>query len=265
MRAIAKYNGVNAYTVKPFNIDTREVDGFYTPNQIVQTNLNYSYDFANPNSYIGSGTTTNSLVSGYTGTINGSPTYNSTGWFECDAVNDYITLGGWTRPTTWSLGVWFKFNWSALTNNVLSLYDTRLGTANNGLRLTCRDVSGVKVLRSRMVNQGSNENIDLDSTSNGSVYFDSTKWYYYAISRNNSTNITIWLSNPSTGNLTELANITPVAGVLSNTMSGNTYGAGDQIGSFFDGNLGELHEYTTNLSLTDFQQNFNNTKKRYGY
>lgn len=271
MSSISKYNGSSAYGLKPLGIDTREMNGVYTPNQILQTNLNYSYDFAHPESYPGSGTTVTSLVNSYTGTVNGSPTFNSTtGAFEGDAVNDYILLSGWTRPLSWSCGVWFLLNdWSTpAVDTIYSLYDTRLTSGGqNGLRLTLRQTVSPdeNFIRFRWVNSGTNQNIDILESTVGSTYFQNNQWYYLCWSRTGSTNITIWMSNPSTGVLDELANFTPVAGVMTTVMVNNTYGCGDQIGSFIDGDIAELHEYTTNLSLTDFQRNFNNTKKRYGY
>lgn len=267
-KSISHYNGISAYNLLPNGTDTRKVNGFYTPNAIVQNSLNYSYDFANPECYSGTGTTTTSLVNSYTGSINGAPSYAQNGWFDMDGVNDYILLGGWTRPTDWSCGTWFLLNdWSTpATDTVYSLYDTRLGTANNGVRLTLRLLSaGDNVIRLRWINQGSNENTDIVESVVGSNYFQSNQWYYLCWSRTGSTNITIWMSNPSTGVLDELANFTPIAGVVSNTMSNNTYGCGDGIGTFIDGKLGELHEYSIALSYSNFERNFNNTKIRYGY
>ena len=82
--SFSSYNGVSAYNLLPNGIDTREAHGFYTPNAIAQNSLNYSYDFANPECYSGTGTTTTSLVNSYTGSINGSPTYTQNGWFDMD-------------------------------------------------------------------------------------------------------------------------------------------------------------------------------------
>ena len=265
---VSKYNGTSAYNLLPNGIDTREVNGSYTPNAIIQNSLNFSYDFANPECYTGTGTTTTSLVNSSTGTINGAPTYTQNGWFECDAVNDYISLGGWTRPVNWSGGFWFSLNdWSTpVADTTYYLYDTRLGTTNKGLRLTLRRyAAGDNEIRLRWVNSGANENTNISESIKGSAYFQSNQWYYFCWSRTNSTNITIWMSNPITGVLDELANFTPVSGIVSSTMSNNTYGCADQIGLFFDGNLGELHEYSIALSYSNFERNFNNTKARYGY
>jgi len=54
-------------------------------------NLLLNYDFANKATYPGTGTTVNNLSSNsYPGTITGSPTFNSSGYFLFDGVDDHI-------------------------------------------------------------------------------------------------------------------------------------------------------------------------------
>ena len=275
MSVVGKYNGVSAYNLRPNAIDTREMNGAYTPNQIVQTNLNYSYDFANPNSYAGSGTTVNSLSNASTGTIFGGPQFNSTtGAFECDGVNDYIFLQGWNRPANWSGGVWFLLNdWDTIPpaggNRFYFLLDVRQTVSgNNGLRLSLRiGDTGVRQIRFRWVDSGTSETVNLEESVIGSDYFVSNTWYYLCWDRTDGTNITTWMSNPNTGVLDEIANYTPSSGVDAVTMiSPLTYGCGDgQLGSFIDGDIAELHEYSSNLGYSGFRTNFENTKARYGY
>jgi hypothetical protein len=62
--------------------------------QIVTDGLRFCVDAAARNSYPGSGTTWADLSSsGNDGTLTNGPTFNSTGYFDLDGSNDYVTFG----------------------------------------------------------------------------------------------------------------------------------------------------------------------------
>lgn len=107
--SISNYNGTSAYSLKPNGIDTREMNGSYTPNAIDTSNLVWYYDPANPDCYSGTGTNLTSLFGSNTSTLQGGyeSNYNPVGYFSNDGVNDYNLYDAFTIGNEYTFWYWF--------------------------------------------------------------------------------------------------------------------------------------------------------------
>lgn len=264
MKAIARYNGVNAFTAKPFGIDTREGNSLYTPNAIPQTGLLLSYDPAHPNSYPGSGITLYDLTTNNNDTVfvGGLETgYNSTGWFTGDGVNDAVdatqtfTLTG----TQLGIGCWFRldndtganfrqFNMlqSSTVGNATFGFTMRFDGTNYQVVGRLADGSGVG-RNHRTQNVSKNTwyyifaKVDSGTDEHTTYLFDSTGLVETISATNNAGD---WVTNPITGWLIYVSRASAPAQFT----------------------VGESHIYDDNfLTQTEVTAIYENTKKRYGY
>ena len=104
------------------------------PDGIVQDGLTFYMDAANKDSYVGSGTTANSLVGTIEGTLQNSPGFesNNGGIFEFDGNDDRISLTN--SPDLCPEDGDFTFSVWANPTNYVSVYEAWFVTAiSNGL------------------------------------------------------------------------------------------------------------------------------------
>lgn len=260
MSAVKTYNGVNAFTAKPLGLDTREVNGMYTPNQIPQTNLVASYDPAHPSSYSGSGQLLNDLSGNgnnltlYGGVESG---YNASGWFNYDGVNDAAYLAGNTISGNQSVGGWYRIT---ADNDFFQMIGGILGSSLEGIQVyyNCNntnnrffgrieDASGVATAASVLE----------------SVYtVNLNTWYYVCVSWNNSTKQLNHYIFDSSG-LAGSQSVTSTGIDTTSTASANIINGATTYWAY--GYIGETHIYNAALSQADFTDIYNNTKARYGY
>ena len=256
-KSISQYNGISAYNLQLNGTDTREINGFYSPNAIVQNSLIYSYDPANPDSYDGTGTTLFDLKSSNNLTLNGGveSSYNQAGFFEFDKVNDVILNGGGSFPSNdFSMGMWVKtpanFNGIQAIGGVVNNQFNGWVIYTNSVNLVFR------------ATDGSNLRVLIFPFSTYPLATDT--WYYLGYSWLNTSALINAYIYDSTGLLYSQASATGG----SFNISGNYNNLITIIGSnvyYSDYGYGEVHFYQTNMPQSTYDRNYDNTKARYGY
>lgn len=221
--------------------------------RIIQSNLLYSYNPKNTNSYPGSGSTLYDLQGNVDLTITGA-TYNGNGYFDFDGINDQIKSPNYTLslPNT-TLGVWVKFD------------------ASTGLRMTFTlwNSSGFKGYQIYWNGATSRMSFRVeDNAGNFSTLIPvftlvTGTWYYLAMSWDNTSKSLKGYVYDGTG--LALSSSGTASGVDTSASMTSVYNALSDSAYAVDGSIGEAHAYTTPLSQTEITQNYNSTKSRYGY
>lgn len=264
--SISNYNGTSAYNLKPNGIDTREMNGSYTPNQIPLSGLHLYYDPANPECYAGSGTTLTDLMGNTNSTIYGGmeSSYVQNGWFTNDGVNDGIVSNTQvTLNSTGSLGwgVWFQYAGLTSTQLLIDDYWNNGGGDRYGLRVFFF---------------GGNLRAQFTSPSNNSFnllpYVSTNTWYFlYFHTRYNGNNTYVnqlWLGDIN--GVQQLVDTPAYSSSPPATSTQNeTFALTDfkTSGASWGGKIGEAWRYYNHTLLTNAEVNsiFDNTKARYGY
>ena len=217
---------------------------------IVQANLVNRYRPAN---YSGTGNLLDEIGSQDI-TISGA-TYNSStpAHFDFDGVNDYgaSSTASWS-PTDISMGFWLNQDTVSGIQVPAGFYG---GSGTQGFfPYTFSTLNVARLIWTNNSNQATQTNW---GTTSG---YPTNEWMYFGISRNNSTRRVNMYLGRSTGLTQVVTNLfVSTAGTFS--ASSIIYGSIDYD---FNGSLGELHHYDSELSSTDWTQNFNNTKAYYG-
>ena len=260
MSLVGKYNGVSAYNLRPNAIDTREMNGSYTPSQLVQTDLIYSYDPASPSSYAGTGTTIYDLKGSGDLTLYGGveSSYTQNGWFDFDDVNDAIYRTGVTTISgDQSVGGWYRI---AGDNNFFQMFGGILGAGLEGIQVyyNCASTNNSFFVRIED-GLGNPAAIRIDPA----VFTPSfNTWYYVGGSWDNTSQTLTHFIFGSSGLIGTVSTMSSPIDTTNTTtadiiMGDETYRA--------YGDVGEMHIYSKALSQADFTTNYNNTKARYGY
>jgi hypothetical protein len=225
--------------------------------RIIQDGLYISYDPADNASYPGSGTTLYDLKGVANLTLFGGMEsgWNSNGWFDMDGVNDYgqsasnVALN-WTSNTNgYTVGMWLTWD----SNTVVDFaFHVGSGTANG---MIAYSVNNQRRLRWLM--------------SSGYIsYWNSAPantWAYVVMTfqpvSGTQSNLRSYYGIGST-NILELDNQTqsvtyPDNPVSTIRLSHPSYE--------IDGKVGEYHIYERALTEAEINQNYNQTKARYGY
>lgn len=264
MGAVSKYNGGNAFTLKPNGMDSRFVNKIYTPNQIPQTGLIVYYDPAHPNCYAGTGTSMLDLTANNNdGTLLGGleSGYDSTGWFQGDGINDeFETTGSVTlSENELTVGCWFKADGSSTLN-----YQFPVVMASNML-LGAQYSAGQWRAFGRL-QDGTNTGRNITTTF-GDVAGDT--WYLGVITYDNvgggtTGTLKMYLFG-STGLEATATRSDSSADYVTNNLSvkisTHASGAGHSTST-----MGEVFVYNgAELTQSEIESIYENTKKRYGY
>ena len=264
MSSITKYNGTSAYNLKPLGIDTREMNGVYTPNQIPLNNVELYYDPANPDCYAGTGTTLIDIGGNNNGVIGGGmeSSYQQPGIFNSDGVNDNITASNTTNIgyTTNGMGIWGWFRWDGTnaTQGISNVYFNNGGSPIDryGLRLyqfNNNFTMATLIVTAHYLNVNA-----YVSTNVWTFFFNQVDYVSGTTFRMNK-----WMGSSTLTKVYENNSFT--SSLPSTSSQAITYNIGVDANSF-NGDLGECGFYN-NTYLTDQEitRIYNNTKKRYGY
>lgn len=268
MGAVKTYNGGNAFTLKPNGMDSRNVNKLlYTPNQVPQTNLQYSYDPLHPSCYDGTSTTLNSLPSnrgGYITLFGGMQnSFTQQGVFELDGVNDYgqifddITTQTGYITQEYTMVCWVK----APTWTGAAQYPLQYNTGVRGSRFDRFTSTLFRVVSWGDPNIAGNPQI----AQVGTMLVEENQWQLLSISYASGGNPTVGYSLNSTGNMTFITNIGLVQDWTTGGVAAELWGVLNNLSVYWSGGLGEWAIYQTNLTNGRVEEYFNNTKKRYGY
>jgi hypothetical protein len=221
----------------------------YNPS-IVSDGLVFYLDPANTRSYSGSGTSTNSLVSGIGGTlVNGVGfTSSNNGSFSFDGSNDYVDFGSsslFKLTDNFTLSCWVKS----------SVYGDRAILGNFG---PSSNYSGFNLNI-----QPSNKFAFLTGSQPNATYLyaDSTfslnTWYHVTGLRRSGTNYLYINGVLQTGSNTQV-----VASSAQNFYLAKWYS--NLTDYYHYGNIGQVQIYNRALTQQEILQNFNATRFRYG-
>ena len=220
---------------------------YFPEENIVTDGLVLHLDAANSSSYIGSGTSSNSLVGGIAGTLVNGTGFSAVGGgaFFFDGTNDYINLGNSSvlKPTVLSVGCYFKINTIGAVHVIVGKQGPGAGAASYALVVQ----SGK--LHFRICNSSGTE-------YNASSDFSDTTNYNYALGTYDGSTLRLYLNGAS---------------IASSTV-GISIGYSDsyplKVGYYGDAipvnmNVSVLNIYNRVLSATEVQQNYNALRGRY--
>lgn len=222
----------------------------YNP-KIVTNGLVLCLDAANAKSYPGSGTTWTDLSgNGNNGTLVNSPTFNSSGYFSLDGVNDHITV---PTSTLWNFGtgdfaidMWvYPTTYTSTTNSPTLLQIAPYSSASpNGILFF---IDGTGKL-----------SFYITSAFNSTVTAPLNTWTHCVFTRVSGVmNIYAQTVPATTTNILSAYSITN-----SQPLS---IGYDKQYNSdYFTGRMSSVKIYSKGLSAAEIQKNFNATRKRYG-
>ena len=231
----------------------------YNPS-IISDGLVFYLDAASQRSYIGSGTTSVSLISGIGATlINGTGFSSSNnGVFVFDGTNDYISVpNGFTsyfkNNDYWSVDLWVKLSTLVSLYPVLisagpsiGYYDFFLEVGANQIYFAAGRGSSSQFL--------TNENV-----SNTLGYNLQTNYFNIVFIKNSVSTGLVFVNSvniPMSGG-------TALSG-MPNINEDLRIGTFRQSGFELSGNIGQVKIYNRALSAQEILQNFNATRYRYG-
>ena len=230
----------------------------YGNDAIINNGLIFCVDAKDLNSYPGSGAAFIDLVNSRQGTIAGSPTFNSDGYFELDGSDDEIE---YTDHSAFEVTAVIISAW---------IYYASGGTYDTHATIFGREGGASSPYKLRIYNSGATAQIGLqiydDSYRQGpkitpNTTFDHDKWVYITCTYeyDSSASQKIYVNDSLAGsNTTGNGNI--------DTSSSNSLAIGADI--YYDRQWGGYfaagHIYNRALSLSEITHNFNAKRERFG-
>ena len=229
----------------------------YGVKSIVTNGLVFCVDAKNAKSYPGSGTTLTDLANNRPGTIAGSPTFNSSGYFDLDGSNDYVNFADHST-----------FEVTAVTLSVWIYYDSS-GTYGNHATIFGREGGGNSPYKLRLYTSGTTAQIGLqiyDTTYRPgpkitpNTTFDHDKWVYISCTYeyDSSASQKIYVNDSLAG-----SNTTGGGNIKTDTSYGFEIGRSNT-NAYWGGNFAVGQIYNRALSLSEISQNFNAQRNRFG-
>jgi hypothetical protein len=258
--AITSINGVSWTKASRYNGTSR--NNFSNLNgvgNIVTSNLQILYDFNNSECYPGSGTTVTDLSgNNRTLTFTNTPTWQ-TNYFDFDGINDFGTISNIaTVDAAGSVGYWVRMGTNLVTTLLqrISGINTNweFGRLDAGGEVYATGCSPTNVPTGSIVaDLGSFNN----TSTNGSGSFTTSSWQNVVFTWNIGGTAKTFING------VEAHSCAPVNAARTGTWTvgrspGNT-------ARYYNGDLGWMVYYNTQLSATQVLNNFNATKQTYGY
>jgi len=222
---------------------------FHHSPRIVSRGIAFNLDAINKKCYPGTGTSSTDTVGGNTGTLTNGITYNGKA-FDFDGSTERIQYTNflndvWTS-NTWTVSIWFN------ASNVDAQYDYILTTG-----YPIQIAINYSNLKTWISSTTGNDYYVSNFTGLSSVQVDT---WYNAVLVNRASNDRQWYINGAPGP-TSSNNGTPAAS--TDGMGGLRIGAWAG-GTFpFNGQIGMVQIYDTNLTSEEILQNYNALKGRY--
>jgi len=243
---------VGTYTNSSYSITTG-YPRISTDEIVYGSNLLLNYDFKNKATYSGTGNSVNNLagISGtsYTGTLTNGPIFNSSGYFDLDGTNDYISLGSqnYTGGNSFSIEFWINFD-VLVSGGYYTLFS--FGGYVPGGMLFQRKGDGVNSWRFAF-----NGSITYDTPT---AFTTTGSWKHIVATVSGAIPQTVYVNTVSesfTGSGTP---------VLSNPQTFELGRRTDTADQYVNGKIGEFRVYNKVLSAAEVSQNFNATRAKYG-
>ena len=217
-----------------------------TDDIVYDSSLLLNYNFNNKASYSGSGTAVSNLSSSsYTGTLNGSPVYNSSGYLVFDGTNDYISFDS-ISVSSFTYEGW--------------IYSTPSGTADDygyfynggtyGLALSEGGNAGIGLTTGEFYYYNSSTAIDLN------YKLSANEWnHIVSIVDGSSKTIELYVNG-------FLQSTIPVTNTQTNVDTLGRYSPGTT--HYLTGRNAEARIYNRKLTSTEIVKNFNSVRSKYG-
>jgi len=214
---------------------------------IITNNLVLHLDAGNSSSYSGSGTTWSDLSgSSNDGTLTNGVTYSSDngGVLVFDGTDDYVVTGSdmFNSNADFTLSMWFN-------SDDFSVQRAFVADVDNSQSLFLRYNNGIQVVNSNTAILGSFSSSTLSTNT----------WYNITFTRSSNT-YTFYLNGSSVSTVTTSQSFTH----SPTTIGANHNTASPFYKNAFDGKIGQVFAYSTNLTASEVLQNFDATKVRYG-
>ena len=231
---------------------------FHFSPKIVTDGLLMYLDTANTKSYIGSGTTWNTLSKGsINGTLINGPTFSSAngGSIVFDGVDDFVRIGTCSN--------WYPMSTSAVTFDAW-VKSPGLGSGNTQNGIICLGYG----LTLAMTSAGNIQTVVYDVITSGTSYTTSAnvntldnKWHHI-VSTNDGVTSKIYIDG-----LFNVSNSAPFYGDIKPewyiSICGVGINANDTSKTRFNGNISIVKVYNKALSAQEVLQNYNATKTRF--
>ena len=229
----------------------------YNPS-IVSDGLVYFIDPANLRSYSGSGTSTNSLVSGIGGTLVNGVGFGTTnnGYFIFDGTDDYINIPHnpiLTNPNNLTINMWVRSNFTS------SRYSDLIG---KGTGDTDEEYTIIFASNSVYFDVGNNSGPYIQPSYTTAA----NTWYNVCCTHTRSggnSDLRLYLNGTRIAANVLGPTTTPNSNT-SNLTIGQRRNAGSSSNSSFSGAISQVQIYNRALSEQEILQNFNATRFRYG-
>jgi hypothetical protein len=220
---------------------------------IVRSGLQLYLDAADPASYPGTGTTWTDLSdNGYSTTLIGAPTFNST-YFTFDGTTEYVDTNQSLAAESFSVGAWFR-----TTAPGIKMILSKEVPAGNPWNYRIWMNGGTIVGDMSQVVTQAQITSPLNTYNNGSWYLvmftrDDSNWYLYVNGQQINTR-----ADPYTGTVTNSQE-------LWIGRSAFTQGGASPTGSYqYTGDIGQIFVYNRVLNAAEILRNFNATRNTYG-
>ena len=231
---------------------------------IVEDNLVLCLDAANTKSYPGTGATWTDIMGGNDGTLTNEPTFSSDngGYLIFDGTNDYVNLGTTAAVITsgsFTVEAWAYKDSTTAENSLFNIEDSNQGV----ILLSAGKSSGSSDdyrFTVRKGAYGANPDLNLLGTVSG---VGLNEWHHFVGTFDNNTGTAILYIDGS-----QIDNATNTS--VQNFSFSGTLNVGIQIGvsagtaRFHDGRISQVRAYTSALSASEVQQNYNALKGRFG-
>jgi hypothetical protein len=229
----------------------------YNPS-IVSDGLVFFLDPANIRSYSGSGTSTNSLVSGIGGTLVNGVGFGTTnnGYFIFDGTDDYINIPHnslLTNPNNLTINMWVRSNFTSARYSDL----IGKGTSDSDEEYTIIFLVSCIYFD---VGSGAGPYIQPSYTTAANT------WYNVCCTHarsGGSSDLRLYLNGTRVAANVNAQNNTPNSNT-SNVTIGQRFNAGSSSNSSFSGAISQVQIYNRTLTEQEILQNFNATRFRYG-
>lgn len=225
---------------------------------VTMDGLIFLIDAANPRCYSGSGFTVDNIIGGTGGTLVG-PTYSTAnnGTFTFDGVNDYVNIPYPSKLSTGSaitLCLWAK--WTTVgtdTSTIQVLVDNNYQTSPGSIGFEIQDRPDL----GKVLEWGAQPGAGITRCTSDFQVGDGT-WRHITGTNDGSTSI-LYIDGVQSG----LARTAAGIGLQQANINIGRWDFSDN--RYFNGNISGLMIYNRGLSPAEVKQNYNATKKRYGY
>ena len=238
-------------------------DRYSYKEDIVKNGLLLNYDIASQISYINPGTTIQSTINNYIGTLTNGPTYNSGngGYLSFDGTNDYINILPSSATFSYNRSSFTVGGWTYMTSFPVSYFGVILSKWNSGggndNEFILNTDDGNKFLFAVDLDDSLNPNTQTNDLVISNTTIVANTWYYVVGTFENGT-IKLYVNGVLESSVTNI--LTTVKTNLNSSLDIGRFGTS----AYSTGRRAVIHMYNRALTSTEILSNFNALRGRYG-